>query len=80
MAQPLLDIKDEGTYFTHDHLSILEQVMMQLIADSSKNILRQETVFQVVLGKKQFKSQTSILHFMDCFTDKNINQPQALNQ
>ena len=57
LAKSLLDIKDNRAYYTHDNLAILEQLIMQLIAgysaDSSANLLRQDPVFQMVLGRKQ---------------------------
>lgn len=84
LAKSLLDIKDNRAYFTHDNLAILEQLIMQLIAgysaDSSANLLRQDPVFQAVLGKKELASQSSISRFLDRFTEKNVGQLQALNQ
>lgn len=67
LAKSLLDIKDNRAYYTHDNLAILEQLIMQLIAgysaDSSANLLRQDPVFQMVLGRKQLASQSSISRF-----------------
>jgi len=84
LAKRWLHITDNRAYFTHDNLAILEQLIMQLIsgysADSSANLLRQDPVFQVVLGKKQLASQSSISRFLDRFTEANIGQLQALNQ
>lgn len=57
---------------------------MQLIAgysaDSSANLLRQDPVFQVVLGRKKLASQPSISRFLDRFTEENVYELQALNQ
>ncbi|TLQ08988.1 IS1380 family transposase [Marinilactibacillus psychrotolerans] len=84
LAKQWLHITDHRTYFTHDNLAILEQLIMQLIAgysaDSSANLLRQDPVFQAVLGKKQLASQSSISRFLDRFTEENMDQLQALNQ
>ncbi|MCY3292445.1 IS1380 family transposase, partial [Acinetobacter baumannii] len=44
------------------------------------NILRQDPVFQAILGKKQLASQSSLSRFFDRFMEKNIHQLQALNQ
>ncbi|WP_034300444.1 IS1380 family transposase, partial [Alkalibacterium sp. AK22] len=83
-AKRLLHIKDNRSYFTHDNLGILEQLIMQLIAgysaDSSANLLRQDPVFQMVLGRKQLASQSSISRFLDRFTEENLKQLQSLNQ
>ncbi|MFL2062106.1 transposase, partial [Marinilactibacillus psychrotolerans] len=71
VAKQWLHIKDKRVYFTHDNLAILEQLIMQLIAgysaDSSANLLRQDPVFQAVLGKKELASQSSISRFLDRF-------------
>ena len=84
LAKSLLDIKDNRAYYTHDNLAILEQLIMQLIAgysaDSSANLLRQDPVFQMVLGRKQLASQSSISRFLDRFTTENVGQLQSLNQ
>lgn len=84
VAKQWLHIKDKRVYFTHDNLAILEQLIMQLIAgysaDSSANLLRQDPVFQAVLGKKELASQSSISRFLDRFTEENMDQLQALNQ
>ena len=84
VSKQWLHIKDKRVYFTHDNLAILEQLIMQLIAgysaDSSANLLRQDPVFQAVLGKKELASQSSISRFLDRFTEENMDQLQALNQ
>ncbi|WP_225743258.1 IS1380 family transposase [Marinilactibacillus sp. Marseille-P9653] len=84
LAKYLLHIKDNRAYFTHDNLAIFEQLIMQLIAgysaDSSANLLRQDPVFQIVLGSKQLASQSSISRFLDRFTEENMDQFQSLNQ
>lgn len=84
LAKRWLHIKDNRAYFTHDNLAILEQLIMQLIAgysaDSSANLLRQDPVFQVVLGRKKLASQPSISRFLDRFTEENVYELQALNQ
>lgn len=78
LEKSLLDIKDNRAYYTHDNLAILEQLIMQLIAgysaDSSANLLRHDPVFQMVLGRKQLASQSSISRFLDRFTTENVGQ------
>lgn len=84
LAKHFLHIEDKRNYYTHDNVEILEQLILQLIsgysADSSANILRQDPVFQAILGKKQLASQSSLSRFFDRFMEKNIHQLQALNQ
>ncbi|OJF96215.1 IS1380 family transposase, partial [Alkalibacterium sp. 20] len=83
-ADRLLHIKDNRAYHTHDNLDILEQLIMQLIAgysaDSAANLLRQDPVFQAILGRKQLASQPSLSRFLDRFSVENIYQLQSLNQ
>lgn len=83
-AKHFLHIEDKRNYYTHDNVEILEQLILQLIsgysADSSANILRQDPVFQAILGNKQLASQSSLSCFFDRFMEKNIHQLQALNQ
>lgn len=84
LAKGLLHITDHRAYFTHDNIAILEQFIMQLVAgysaDSSANLLRQDPVFQMVLGKKPLASQSSLSRFLDRFSEENIHQLQSLNQ
>lgn len=84
LAKDLLHITDHRAYFTHDNIAILEQFIIQLIAgysaDSSANLLRQDPVFQMVLGKKPLASQSSLSRFLDRFSEENIHQLQSLNQ
>ncbi len=84
LAKHFLHIEDKRNYYTHDNVEILEQLILQLISgyspDSSANILRQDPVFQAILGKKQLASQSSLSRFFDRFMEKTIHQLQALNQ
>ncbi|WP_102336195.1 IS1380 family transposase [Salimicrobium jeotgali] len=84
LAKDLLHITDHRAYFTHDNIAILEQFIMQLIAgysaDSSANLLRQDPVFQMLLGKNPLASQSSLSRFLDHFSEENIHQLQSLNQ
>lgn len=84
LAQNLLRIRDNRAYFTHDNVSILEQIIVQLIAgyssDASANILRQEPVFKTILDKEALASQSSISRFLDRLSERNVKQFQTLNQ
>lgn len=76
--------QDHRSYWQHDNDVILEQLILQLIAgystDSSANVLRQDPVFQSLLGEQPLASQSTISRFLDRFTETNIQQLQALNQ
>ena len=63
---------------------MLKYFWVSLIAeydtDSAANILRNDPVWQLYLGKEKLASQSTISRFYDCFTQKNIEELQALNQ
>lgn len=84
LAQQLLHIRENRAYFRHENVSILEQLVFQLIAgyaaDSSANVIRHDPVFQAILGKDTLVSQSSISRFLGRLSDKNVNQLQELNQ
>lgn len=84
LAKQLLHLKENRAYFVHDNLSIFEQLIMQLTAgystDSSANLLRHDPVFQVILGRNQLASQSTISRFLDRFSNENLDQLQSLNQ
>lgn len=69
LAKRFLQIKDEQLYWTHDNLSLLEQLLFQLIAgyaaDSSANLLKEDPIFQLILDKESVASQSSISRFWD---------------
>lgn len=83
-AKEKISLVDHRLYYRHENQTILEQMILQLIAgystDSSADILRHDPVFQTVLGKEALASQPSISRFLDRFTEKNIGQLQDLNQ
>ena len=79
-----IQIQDDRLYHIHENESILEQIILQLIAgyptDSSANILATDPIFQAVLNKKRLASQSSISRFWDRMTTENIIQLQKVNQ
>jgi len=84
LAKQHLTIQDMRSYVTHENSSILEQLVLQLIAgystDTSTNILREDPVFQAILDKDSLASQSSLSLFWDRFVEENIDQFQTLNQ
>lgn len=84
LAQKFLHVRENRAYFNHDNVSILEQLIFQLIggysADSSANVIRHDPVFQAIMGKDTLVSQSSISRFLGRLSDKNVNQLQELNQ
>ena len=79
-----IQIQDDRLYHVHENESILEQIILQLIAgyptDSSANILVTDPIFQAVLSKKRLASQSSISRFWDRMSTENIVQLQKVNQ
>ena len=79
-----IQIQDDRLYHIHENESILEQIILQLIAgyptDSSANILATDPIFQAVLNKNRLASQSSISRFWDRMTTENIIQLQKVNQ
>lgn len=79
-----IQIQDDRLYHVHENESILEQIILQLIAgyptDSSANILATDPIFQAVLSKKRLASQSSISRFWDRISTENIVQLQKVNQ
>lgn len=79
-----IQIQDDRLYHIHENESILEQIILQLIAgyptDSSANILATDPIFQTVLNKTRLASQSSISRFWDRLTTENIVQLQRVNQ
>lgn len=84
LAEEHLTIQDTRSYVTHENISILEQLILQIIAgypaDTSANILREDPVFQAILDKDPLASQSSLSLFWDRFVEDNIDQFQTLNQ
>ena len=84
LAKQLLTFNDERRYWTHDNVSMLEQLLFQLIAgypaDSSASLLQEDPVFRLILNKQNIASQASLSRFWDRMTEKTISQFQSLNQ
>ena len=84
LAKSLLQIKDDRTYWRHDNISLLEQLLFQLIsgyaADSSAKLLKEDPIFQLILNKETAASQPSLSRFWDRIDEKTIRQFQDLNQ
>jgi len=83
-AKEKVTFQDSRAYWQHDNHAILEQLIFQLFAgysaDSSANVLRQDPVFQSLLGERTLASQSSISHFLDRISETNVQQLQDLNQ
>ncbi|MEG0498204.1 MAG: IS1380 family transposase, partial [Carnobacterium sp.] len=84
LAKSFLQIKEDRTYWRHDNISLLEQLLFQLIsgyaADSSAKLLKEDPIFQLILNKETATSQPSLSRFWDRIDEKTIRQFQDLNQ
>ncbi|EPN9378939.1 IS1380 family transposase [Enterococcus lactis] len=84
LAAHFLTFQDNRSYWIHDNISLLEQLLFQLIggypADSSANSLKEDPVFQLVLEKEAIASQASLSRFWDRMSETTISQFQTLNQ
>lgn len=83
-AKQFLHFNEDRIYWTHDNISLLEQLLFQLIAgysaDSSANLLKEDPIFRLVLDKEAIASQASLSRFWDRISEENIAQFQELNQ
>lgn len=83
-AKQFLHFNEDRIYWTHDNISLLEQLLFQLIAgysaDSSVNLLKEDPIFRLVLDKEAIASQASLSRFWDRISEENIAQFQELNQ
>jgi hypothetical protein len=84
LASQFLTFQDNRSHCFHDNISLLEQLLFQLIAgypaDSSANSLKEDPVFQLVLEKESLASQASLSRFWDRISEATISQFQTLNQ
>lgn len=84
LATHSLTFQDNRRHWFHDNISLLEQLLIQLIAgyvaDSSANLLKENPIFLLVLDKEGIASQASLYRFWDRITEKTISQFQSLNQ
>ncbi len=84
LATHSLTFQDNRRYWHHDNISLLEQLLFQLIAgyatDSSANLLKEDPIFRLVLDKDGIASQASLSRFWDRITEATISQFQSLNQ
>lgn len=84
LAKQLLTFNENRRYWIHDNISVLEQLLFQLIAgyptDSSAKILSEDPIFHLVLGKKALASQASLSRFWVRVSEETIAQIQILNQ
>lgn len=83
-AKQFLHFKEDRIYWTHDNISLLEQLLFQLIAgysvDSFANLLKEDPIFRLVLNKEAIASQASLSRFWGRISEENIAQFQELNQ
>ena len=84
LAKQLLTFNEDRRYWIHDNISVLEQLLFQIVAgypaDSSANILREDPIFLLVLDKDALASQSSLSRFWDRVSEETIAQFQVLNQ
>lgn len=84
LTNQYLHLHDTRAYFKHSNTSILEQMILQLVAgydtDSAANILSNDPIWQLLLEKEHLASQSTISRFLDRFGEKNIEELQQLNQ
>lgn len=84
LAEELLIFREERRYWRHDNISLLEQLLFQLIAgypaDSSANLLQEDPIFRLILDKERAASQASLSRFWDRVTEETLSQFQTLNQ
>ena len=84
LTNQYLHFHDTRSYFKHSNTSLLEQILLQLIAgydtDSTANILRNDPIWQLLLEKEHLASQSTISRFLERFTEKNIEELQTMNQ
>src|SRR5699024_7293985 len=81
LANRFLHMKEERLYWFHDNLSLLEQLLFQLIAgysaDSSANLLKGDPIFRLILDKETIASQSSLSRFWNRMSEENISQIQS---
>ena len=84
LAKQLLTFNEDRRYWIHDNISVLEQLLFQIVAgypaDSSANILREDPIFRLVLDKDALASQSSLSRFWDRVNEETIARFQVLNQ
>ena len=60
LTNQYLHLHDTRSYFKHSNTSLLEQILLQLIAgddtDSAANILRNDSIWQLLLEKEHLAS------------------------
>ena len=84
LSRKHLTIKDARLYHTHTNLSLMEQLIYQIIAgyttDSAATLLKEDPAFKILFGKNRLASQPSLSRFWNRISKKNISQFQDLNQ
>ncbi|MGX6980275.1 IS1380 family transposase [Vagococcus elongatus] len=83
-AQQLLHFEDQRKYIHHDNISLLEQLLLQIIAgysaDSSANFLQKDPIFQLILEKEATASPASLSRFWKRISQTTLSDFQKLNQ
>lgn len=73
-----LMFNDNCRYLTHNNLSLAEQILFQIIAgysvDSSANLLKEDPIFHLALGKETIASQVSLSRFWDWISETTIDK------
>ena len=84
LSRKHLTIKDARLYHTHTNLSLMEQLIYQIIAgyttDSAATLLKEDPAFKILFGKNRLASQPSLSRFWNRISKDNISQFQDLNQ
>ncbi len=84
LAQQFVQFNDQRHYYRHDNVSLLEQIILQLIAgyntDLAANQLSADPIFKLLLAKPSLASQASLSRFWRRCDDQTITSLQTLNQ
>ena len=83
LAHRLLHVNDQRQYYRHHNSSILQQLILQLIAgyrnDSAATVLMEEPLFKLLLDKPFLASQATISRFWQRVDAAGIDSLQAIN-
>lgn len=84
LAYQLVHFDDQRHYARYSNVSLLEQVVLQLIAgypaDLAATSLRDDPTFKLLLAQPQLASQPSLSRFWQRCDEQTITSLQTLNQ
>lgn len=76
LSKQYLEIKVKRRYHIHDYFTLMEQLIYQNITGYSiaysAKILKEASVFKMVLYKSSLDSQDSFARLWDCVSEENI--------